>query len=149
MKTHLDRIIIYNRAPFDRLDISFEENGITVLTGVNGQGKTTVESYVVDSWYEIIRNHFALEFKGAEGTYYRISTGMYVVDTSKPSLVYVRHKMDNEIVDYLNVEGDINQNQYDEIVNIPNKKINYQNFKSTLDKDHRQSWCQVLLMIRL
>ena len=51
MKSYISRIIIYNRAPFDRLDLSFEENGISVLTGVNGQGKTTIESYIVDSWY--------------------------------------------------------------------------------------------------
>lgn len=137
MKSYLSRIIIYNRAPFDRLDLSFEENEISVLTGVNGQGKTTIESYIVDSWYEIVRNFYTYEFKGFEETYYRIATRMYVIDITKPSLVYIQYRMGGETVEYLNLEGNINQIQYNEIVNIPNKKIDYYNFKSELDKSHR------------
>ena len=137
MKSYLSRIIIYNRAPFDRLDLSFEENGISVLTGVNGHGKTTIESYIVDSWYEIIRKHFAFEFKGFEETYYRLATRMYVIDQTKPSLVYIQYKFGGETVDYLNLEGDISQIQYNEIVDVPNKKIDFINFKSVLEKDQR------------
>lgn len=137
MKSYLNRIIIYNRAPFDKLDLSFEENGISVLTGVNGQGKTTIESYIVDSWFEIVRKYFALEFKGFEGTYYRLSSGLYVINTSLPSLVYIRYKMGDDMVDYLNLEGNVSQIQYNEIVNIPDKKIEFHNFKSNLDKSHR------------
>lgn len=137
MKSYLSRIIIYNRAPFDRLDLSFEKNGISVLTGVNGQGKTTIESYIVDSWFEIIRQHFASEFKGFEETYYRLATRMYVIDLTKPSLVYIQYKMGDETVDYLNMEGNINETQYNEIVNLPNKKIDFKDFKNHLDKAHR------------
>ena len=137
MKSYLSRIIIYNRAPFDRLDLSFEENGISVLTGVNGHGKTTIESYIVDSWYEIIRKHFAFEFKGFEETYYRLATRMYVIDQTKPSLVYIQYKLGGETVDYLNLEGNISLIQYNEIVDISNKKIDYNNFKSDLEKDQR------------
>ena len=137
MKSYLGKIIIYNRAPFDRLDLSFKENGISVLTGVNGQGKTTIESYIVDSWYEIIRQYFAFEFKGFEETYYRLATRMYVIDHTKPSLVYIQYKLGGETVDYLNLEGNISQIQYNEIVDIPNKKIDFINFKSDLEKDQR------------
>ncbi len=137
MKSYISRIIIYNRAPFDRLDLSFEENGISVLTGVNGQGKTTIESYIVDSWYELIRQHFAFEFKGFEETYYRLATRMYVIDLAKPSLVYIQYKLGGETVDYLNLEGNLSQIQYNEIVDIPNKKIDFSNFKNDLDKAQR------------
>lgn len=137
MKSYLSRIIIYNRAPFDRLDLSFEENGISVLTGVNGQGKTTIESYIVDSWYEIIRGQYSNEFKGFEETYYRLATRMYVVDRTKPSLVYIQYKLGDETVDYLNVEGKISQIQYNEIVDIPNKRIDFSNFNRELDKAQR------------
>lgn len=45
MKFSLDRIIIKNRSPFQNdLDLSFKENGIIVLTSVNGKGKTTLLS---------------------------------------------------------------------------------------------------------
>ena len=87
MKSYVSRIIIYNRAPFDRLDLLFEENGISVLTGINGQGKTTILSYIVDSWIEIVRNHYSNEFKGREESYYRLSSGIYVLDGGIPSVV--------------------------------------------------------------
>ena len=128
MKSYLSRIIIYNRAPFDKLDLSFEENGISVLTGVNGQGKTTIESYIVDSWFEIIRNQYHEEFKGEAGTFYRVATSMYVLDSNKPSLVYIRYRVGNEDVDYLNLQSDISQKQYDELI-LLHGKIGFEKFK--------------------
>lgn len=121
MKAYLSRIIIYNRAPFDKFDLSFDENGISVLTGVNGQGKTTVQSYIVDSWYEIIRNHYTNEFKGQEQTYYRVSTPMFVLDKTKPSVVYIRYRVGENNVDYLNTESELTETQYNELVNLQNK----------------------------
>lgn len=121
MKVHLSNIIIYNRAPFDRLNLSFEENEVSVLTGINGQGKTTIMSYIVDSWYELIRNTFSNEFKGREGSYYRISTSLFVPDISKPSIVYIRYKVDNTNVDYINIETFLTQDQYNEIIHLPGK----------------------------
>ena len=54
MKFSLDRIIIKNRSPFQNdLDLSFKENGIIVLTSVNGKGKTTLLSYIMDAWVEL------------------------------------------------------------------------------------------------
>ena len=121
MKPYVSRIFIYNRAPFDRIDLSFEANGISVLTGINGQGKTTIISYIVDSWYELIRSHFSNEFKGNEGTYYRISTSLYVPDGTKPSIVYVRYCVDGQNVDYLNIEAGVTEQQYNELIPIDGK----------------------------
>lgn len=42
MKIFVERIIIKNRAPFESLDLAFNENEIAVLTAVNGRGKTTI-----------------------------------------------------------------------------------------------------------
>lgn len=109
MKSFVSRVIIYNRAPFDKLDLSFEENGISVLTGINGKGKTTIMSYIVDSWVELIRNHYQNEFSGHEGTYYRVSTSIYVPDKTKPSIVYIRYKIGDKTVDYLNSESEFSQ----------------------------------------
>lgn len=132
MKSYLNRIIIYNRAPFDNLDLSFEKNGISVLTGINGQGKTTILSYIVDSWFELIRNHYNSEFRGHEDTYHRIATQMYVIDISKPSIVYIRYQMGDKVVDYLNLEGEISEPQYNEIVNLETK-IPYSRLKERFD----------------
>lgn len=116
MKSYLSRIIIYNRAPFDKLDLSFEENGISVLTGINGQGKTTILSYIVDSWFELIRKHFQNEFKGREATYYRISSPLYMIKGGAPSVVYIRYKIGSHTVDCLDYEGKISETQYNEIL---------------------------------
>lgn len=116
MKPYVSRFFVFNRAPFDRIDLSFEDSGISVLTGINGQGKTTIISYIVDSWYEFIRRHFSNEFKGHEDTYYRISTPLYVLDRAKPSIVYIRYCIDGQNVDYLNIEAGVTKEQYYELI---------------------------------
>lgn len=121
MKSYVSRIIIYNRAPFEKFDLSFEENGISVLTGINGQGKTTILSYIVDSWFELIRNHFKNEFKGREGAYYRISSPLYIVNDGGPSIVYIRYKVGNDSIDYMDYLGEISKKEYDDIVPFTDK----------------------------
>lgn len=121
MNPVISRVIIFNRAPFERLDLSFEKNSISVLTGINGQGKTTILSYIVDSWYELVRDYYSNEFKGKEGIYFRVAASMYVMDRTKPSIVYVRYNVDEQFVDYLNIEDGITEAQYNEIVTLTGK----------------------------
>lgn len=49
MSFYLEKIIIYNNAPFEKLQLDFTQAGINVLTGLNGRGKTTIISFVVDA----------------------------------------------------------------------------------------------------
>lgn len=116
MKPFISRVFFYNRAPFDRIDLSFEKDGISVLTGINGKGKTTVLSYIVDSWHELARHYYANEFKGNESAYFRVGTSIYVLDGTRPSMVYIRYIVDGQNVDYLNIEAGATRNQYDELV---------------------------------
>ena len=44
----LQNIILINRAPFERLDINFDNDNVAVFSGINGVGKTTIISYIVD-----------------------------------------------------------------------------------------------------
>jgi len=91
MKIFIDRIIIKNRAPFENgIDLTFDENEIAVLTAVNGRGKTTILSYIVDAWYEMVRPHFQQEFEDKENKYYRISSSVFNINQSAPSFVYIR-----------------------------------------------------------
>lgn len=47
----VDKCLFINRSPFkDNLEISFKE-GVNVLCGINGRGKTTILSYIVDAFY--------------------------------------------------------------------------------------------------
>lgn len=49
----VDKCLFINRAPFkENLEISFKE-GVNVLCGINGRGKTTILSYIVDALSKI------------------------------------------------------------------------------------------------
>ena len=46
----VEKCIFINRAPFEYLEIDFLQNGINVLSGINGNGKTTILSHIVDAF---------------------------------------------------------------------------------------------------
>lgn len=126
MKTWIERIIIKNRAPFEDLDLSFNENEIAVLTAANGRGKTTILSYIVDAWHEIARPNYPQGFAGKEDKFYRISSPLFNLNVNAPSFVYIRFKFDNESIDYVDISGKCTQGQYDEVIlenRIPFDKI--------------------------
>ena len=77
MALHIKKAIFANRAPFEYLALDFKENGISVLTAVNGKGKTTILSYIVDAFYELAKLHYSNEFEGKENKYYRVSSSLY------------------------------------------------------------------------
>ena len=76
MAIFIEKAIFVNRAPFERIELDFNEKGINVLTAVNGRGKTTILSYIVDAFYELAKRHYANEFEGKEGKYYRVSSSL-------------------------------------------------------------------------
>ena len=73
----LSSIELINRAPFDRLFIDFDDEDIAVLSGINGAGKTTILSYIVDSFFELARTAYENEFEGKSNKFYRVSSGIY------------------------------------------------------------------------
>lgn len=45
----VEKCLFVNRAPFeDNLEITFKD-GVNVLCGINGRGKTTIITYIVDA----------------------------------------------------------------------------------------------------
>ena len=74
MAFFLEKAIFINRAPFEHLELEFKGKGINVLSAVNGRGKTTILSYVVDALFEMAKPIFSQEFEGKEQKYYRISS---------------------------------------------------------------------------
>lgn len=126
-KLFLEKAIFVNRAPFDApLDLSFQENEIVVLSAVNGRGKTTILSHVVDAFYEMAKGHFPNEFRGVEGQYYRVSSQMFNVRGDQPSFVYLRFSAaDGKKVDYVDARtdatGKCEPEQYDTAIRIENK----------------------------
>ena len=53
MPFYIQKIILHNRAPFDHIELDFAEGGISVLSAINGGGKTTIISHIVDAWHEM------------------------------------------------------------------------------------------------
>ena len=109
---------IYNRAPFDNLVLHFDGSNVCVLSGVNGAGKTTILSYIVDSFYELAKKGFSNEFDGINNKFYRISSGLSVMDKGKISFVYLRYESDGEIIDYVDIRNVTSKEEYDSAINI-------------------------------
>jgi predicted ATPase len=135
MSFAISKIILHNRAPFEHLEIDFSQKGISVLTAVNGGGKTTILSHIVDAWYEIVRIGFPQEFEGKENKYYRLSSALYNLVNSKPSVVYIRFLNDGKNLDYIDVRGKITQIEYDNVI-LLSGKIQYSQFSQALEQSN-------------
>lgn len=140
---YLEKIIIYNNAPFENLKIDFSKDGINVLTGLNGRGKTTIISYIVDALVEISKKFFFNEYKDKENAYYRLSSGIYLLDNTKPSVIYIRFKKDDDNIDYVNIRGKINNQEYLQITQLDNP-INFTDFCSNLEEAGNVKYCNVI-----
>jgi hypothetical protein len=123
MKIHLSQILIINRAPFTTLRINLNESEIAVLTAVNGRGKTTILSHIVDAFYEMTKQHFSDVAENAN-SYYRISSSLDSLDGTQMSLVYLRFKAEDQIIDYVDLRGPCTKEAYEAAVGLE-KPINF------------------------
>lgn len=112
-------VIFINRAPFEKLDLKFID-GINVLASENGRGKTTIMSYIVDALYEIAKETFSHSFDGHNTAFYRISSGVEVLDARKVSLVYIRFSFQGDNVDYIEARGPLTREIYNALPLPPN-----------------------------
>ena len=44
----IEKIIFHNRAPFEHLELNFKDKDVIMLNAINGGGKTTILSHIVD-----------------------------------------------------------------------------------------------------
>jgi predicted ATP-binding protein involved in virulence len=133
MKLYLSYAAFYNRAPFGKLEMHFEENEIAVLTAVNGRGKTTVLSHIVDAFHEMAKPFFHFEYEGKENKFYRVSSQIENLDSARPSLAYLRFKTTSgEVFDYVNVRGPLTEAEYNDL-ELPSDKIQFHELKESLD----------------
>lgn len=133
MAFYLEKATFVNRAPFEHLDLDFKEKGINVLSAINGKGKTTILSYIVDAFYELAKKYYANEFEGKENKYYRISSSMYNVDQGKASYVYLRFINNNTNVDYIDIRNKCSNTEYDSAISIVDK-IPFSKFSNSFKK---------------
>lgn len=127
----IEKCLFINRAPFkDNLEIDFQD-GINVLCGINGRGKTTILSYIVDAIYEMARSNYPGSFEGKETKYYRVSSGLHLMDSSKVGIVYIRFRVEGEIIDYIDVRGKLSKADYNNLVKYDGK-IDFNKIKNEL-----------------
>lgn len=131
----LKSILIINRAPFDRLEIDLGDENIILLSGINGAGKTTILSYIVDAFYELAKKGFSQEFENTSTKFYRISSGLFSLDSSKTSIVYLHFLQDDgSFADYIDIYGACSQEEYDLLVGVPDR-IEYSKIERALKND--------------
>lgn len=130
----LQRIIFVNRAPFEHLDLDFSREHINVLTGINGRGKTTILSYIVDAFHEIARPYFTNSYEGRENKYYRYSSSLFTMDVTKPSFVYLRFEDKDQHIDYIDLRGNLEEVDYNKYIPYEDK-IGFKKIQQALKKD--------------
>lgn len=113
--------------------MELSNNDIAVLTAVNGRGKTTILSYVMDAWVEMTRDVFYSSYEGRKNDYYRVSSPLYEIEEGKPSFVYIRFNHNNQDYDYLDIRHLIPEEEYDRIVCL-NNKIPYEQVRKKTGK---------------
>ena len=128
---NVEKMIFINRAPFEHLEINFKENGINVLTAINGKGKTTIISHIVDAFHELARPVFPNSFENIENKFYRVSSNMFNLDKSKYSLVFIRFKDNADIIDYVDCRGTISKEEFEAIDS--NIAVDYNSIKSSIE----------------
>ena len=139
---YLEKIIFDNRAPFEHLEIDFKNSGVNVITAINGKGKTTILSHIADAFYELARPAYPQEFEGKENKLYRVSSPLYNITSSKPSIVYFRFKDGEDIYDYIDIRGNCTKDQYDKIIDI-NGKIDFNSFTTELSEQKFSKYWKV------
>lgn len=127
----LKELQIYNRAPFDNLKMTLGNSNIAILSGINGAGKTTILSYIVDAFYEFAKNGFENSFEGISNKFYRISSGLTVMDSKKISFVYLRFENDGKQIDYIDVRHLGEEEEYNTSLQVENP-ISYSKIKAEM-----------------
>lgn len=131
----IEKAIFVNRAPFQKVEFDFLESGVNVLSGINGRGKTTVISHIVDVFYEMARSSFSNSFDGKENKFYRYSSDLFNNAGSSYSLFYARFKNEDKCIDYIDCRGKMTEDEYKENVLLENK-IPYENFSRSLERNN-------------
>lgn len=140
MAFYLEKAIFINRAPFEHLELDFKENGISVLTAVNGKGKTTILSYIVDAFHELAKIGFENSYKNIEDQLYRVSSSNFDMGKQTYSLVLLKFIYEDIDIDYVDIRGKMSEEQYNELP-ISHEKIPYKTIINNLDN---QNFCRMV-----
>lgn len=138
----IKQIYLIDRAPFRKLKLDLSNKHVISLTGINGVGKTTILSYIVDAFHEIARKAFHNEFSGTKyGKYYRISSSLFNMPSTSKSMVFISFEADGQEIHYIDMYGIINENDFNELMSVAwesddnsNWPINYLSIENYIDE---------------
>jgi len=116
MALFIEKLIFQNRSPFENLVIDLEENEIGVISGINGRGKTTILSHIADAFHELAKLGHPNSYEGKATQFYRVASSADNFDSSKPSVFYMRVRLDGEPLDYASVNGPVDESLYEKIL---------------------------------
>lgn len=143
MVFNIEKALFINCAPFEHLELNFKEKGVNVLCGINGKGKTTILSFIVDAFYELARPYYANEFEGKSTKYYRVISPLDVLDERLPSIVYFEFSFGSAHKYYINISNKCTKEQYEKYsldIHIP-----FENIQNSLEKDgYVKFWDQTI-----
>lgn len=125
MNAFVESITLINKAPFEKIKLDFKQNNVNVLTSINGKGKTTILSHIVDSWVEIARKYYKID-----NSFYRTSSVLYNLNFQEPSISYIRYIINGKNFDFLEIYGDCTEDYYNQVD--LSDKIAYSQIKTKL-----------------
>ena len=132
----LTKALFINRAPFDKLELDFDDSNVFLLSGINGKGKTTILSYIVDAFYELAKKGYRNEFENNSNEYYRVSSGLFSLNRQAFSIVYLRFvAKDGKENDYIDIRGSITEEEYRAALGIDNP-IPFSDISKELEKNN-------------
>jgi hypothetical protein len=110
-----------NVAPIGDISLRAEAGQVINFSSLNGKGKTTILSYLADSFFEIARKADYSDVFTDNTKYYRIASAGNISEGASYSLAYIRFKEGESEYDYLEVVGTLTEQEYDKDINYPNK----------------------------
>lgn len=132
----LKKALFINRAPFDKLELDFDDSNVFLLSGINGKGKTTILSYIVDAFYELAKKGYRNEFENNSNAYYRVSSGLFSLNRQAFSIVYLRFvAKDGKENDYIDIRGNITEEEYHAALGFDNP-IPFSDISKNLEKNN-------------
>ena len=136
------KAVFINRAPFEKLVLDFDDENVSVLSGINGRGKTTILSHIVDAFYELAKKGFPNEFENKQNKFYRVSSDINAVDDSKPSIVFFEFKDTENVIEYIDVRGKLIEDDYQELVDSITT-ITFSEIKTELENNSCIKYCKI------
>ncbi|MDR0220419.1 MAG: AAA family ATPase [Lachnospiraceae bacterium] len=143
MSFYIQKIILHNRAPFDHIELELNKSDVSVLGSINGGGKTTIISHIVDAWHEMAKRGFHNEYEDKQHKLYRVSSALFSLDYSMPSLFYIRFGFDENDVDYIDLRNTCTKEQYEEIIANPETNISFDKINEEFVKQGYVKRCSI------